>query len=377
MYEALLQGASQFPGIFERQRAEPYNLAHLQSLSRLQNAQAGEAEDRLGAHRRFLALSQGYQPKDGADPADMLTDLSTMALKAGDLSSAEKGLALAGQVAQRRAMEEYYRAGAAQRKLAAGAASLVAAGNSFGTIVPGPDGKISPEAMQIAEQMYATAGGDPEELPKFKALLAQGGPAAVRQIAHAGAGAAKTRAQELAEEREARQEREAKQREKYRQARLEISKKVAENRLARDTAAGKAGGKDTAKVTDAERRMAGNQLTVLGVKEAFEDDKGGWDALVDTVASEANRLRSGNPALSESESMVKAYQALLGAKAITPREPGLIDKALGRQRSKFDPTKTPERAPRGPQPDITQDAYGKLKRGDKYWWQGREYTKED
>ena len=375
MYEALIQGAAQFPGIFERQRAEPYNLAHLQSLTRLQAAQAGEAEQRLSSHQAFLAMMQGWKAQEGAKPADILTDMGMMAMKAGDMPDAEKALGLAGQVGQRDAMMRYYNEQAELRQLQQRGLNLSAIGRSYGTIQPGPDGKISPEAMLMSREMFIASGGDPRAVQGIEDLIQRGGPAAVHQLYTAGAGLHQTATEEAAAKRLVRQEAEDARRERYRQQRLELSRKAAELQVRRLEAAGKAGGKDVAKIDERERNMAAAQLTALGAKDAFEGDSEGFKALTDTVASNAKQLRLANPNLSESESMVKAYNALLQGNSVTPAPAKMFDAFTGRERKKFDP----QRAGAGraaPQPDITQEAYSKLRKGDKYWWKGQELTKE-
>ena len=326
----------------------PAELAHTEAMTRLGQAQAGEAEMRMQKSKDFLRLSQGWSPNPKASPSDNLLNLGSLAIGAGDLVGAEKLYAMAAQASLRQTQAENQQALIAQRQAALAGAHQKALTSSYATVTNSADpSQIFMARLMYLNQMQGIPGAE-ERANEVEQILLTGGKDAISQLHRAAVGE-KEVARETASDRLA-----ALQLQKFQQRiRMdEFGKQIRQANLSlraqRSERTEKAGGKDVATPSDRQVVAAKAQLGLMGVAEALGNTEE-FSTFAREIASQANLLRRDSGfALSEAESITRAYKDIIGSGAVTPKEKTFLGFSAGKRES-YDPKKVarPLEVPKG------------------------------
>lgn len=313
----------------------PVELQHLKALSRLQTAQAGEAEQRARTSADYLAAMKDFVPQ-GETTSQKLMSFG-MRVAPYQPMMAERAMAHADQAAHREAQRDAQGALADARRAKTAEASLGVLAETYGTLPDAGSPMLPLARMNFVKRMVAA--GEPEEQAMAEAkqieeMLQKGGPDAIKYLHQQGMTAYQ---QEQARQRERAAQEQAKRNadlQAARQARLELQR-TAEERRQRDSDArvkagapgGKGGDKGATKYPDSKL-----VASALGIVKADPDLKAmdGVDQVnaARRIAETAQDLRRTNPAIPWERAQADALEILKKSGQIKT-EKGFLDNLTG------------------------------------------------
>lgn len=365
----------------ERQKA-PFEIQHMQSLSRLQKAQADSAELQTTMARQGSKALEGFQ-FDAKDPTKSLLEMAGRVAPSQPVL-AEKVIQAAQMSSYRDAAAQAAKAQAAQRMMATAKGKMDALFSAYADL-PSLDEESLGLARQQVSLQFQSMGADPQEIQEATQMIENGikkhGLAAVKWLHDRGMSAYQQAQTAMKTEEEARKKKREQDLEEHRKERERLARekeeRLATQAAAREKAGGGTGSRGSAGGKEGRPRYPGKDLLSTSVAAVEGDpllstgdkgDKLSWarrvaektQAKVD--ASHAERQKNPNvPLLSWDDART---QALSEVKAAVKQEPGVLDNLLKRP------------GPAKQQRDITQADYAKLKKGDKFWFGGKEHVKE-
>ena len=275
----------------ERAR-EPYNIAHLQSLARLQNAQAGEAEMRLESEREMSRIMSQMSATGGLQGSAGLSKLAEVAARAGNPTMSSN---LALRASQMRTQEARQAADEArQQREQFQRESAVA--TRYAALL---QGVRSQQDLDAVNQMFE------QEHEGEQAPLRQYDPQHIRLMLQALQKVGEAKKEKLAELDQQRKEKDSAALRDLRRSQKAAADALAENRRNRQAGAAKVGGREIGAPDDKQRRAAEDILKREGVMKDLDVDAGRTAAF--DLASIARGLQRQNPALDYAQALQRAF----------------------------------------------------------------------
>ena len=368
MFESLIQGGPLLEQMFSSQQAReiqrtqaPHQLEHLKALTRLDNAQAATAEDRLATSRRMSDLVRGWKP-DANDPFRSALSLVDLAAQAGSTGDMEKGIQLANVASQRQTTETYRKIQEAE--IASKTAERVNGilGSMYSGLKAGPDGRIDPVQIDLLDRVARSLPEmNPQAVAAFSNAARSGGLPAIQRLFAASQAGAREAKLAVEEEKINLRRQNAEKAADLAEKRLDLVRERLEDERKRHAQDNKVAGAEASIPGKEEVRRVADQVRLIDPN--FDPDQ--LDAASAAIASHAKRLmKAPGSALTFEQAVVRAYTQMKKTGTITSGESGWF-----KPKGKYDPTKIA-------QPNITQAEYEKLPKGAKYWWDGEQKTKE-
>lgn len=298
-------GEAQRQDVFGRQAAiaeerAPADLAHVQALARLQNAQAGEAEMRADAERQMAALMQSTQLSSGT-PSEQFAQLAIIAARSGATTAAKDFMLRSVQAGTSEAARASHEATSRRAEIAADLKKAELFNQYHGVAKNAED-------WANANMLYQQATGEavPPELleydPRKAELMRQAGLKLHDEI-------------RLEQQERDTRSRIAARAERAMRGKMNYDLRVTEaerrERVRQDKE--KAGGKDVGAPSSAQISAAKSVLAADKTLD-FEDEDEKKTAAFD-LAAEARALQKRNPGLDAGEALARAFaeQKLAGA----------------------------------------------------------------
>lgn len=365
----------------------PFRLEHLKALSELAKTKAAGAQLHQSMEQAGMKALEGLS-FDQKDPAKSLFEMGSRLMPVQPLLS-EKVFAAASLAEQRQMRAEQFGALAVDRKMKTAAAKVQAVNSAYGNL-----SSTSPEMLELAREVFRqemqAAGAEPAEINSAIGTVEQAiktrGPEAIKYFHDSSMKTLdKLRAFHMQQQEEIATKRLA-ETERHNIAVEDRLATAEARRAAKAEADVKAGGGVKSPKADPRPRLVVGQVMKMAaslvngdedLKTAEDADKFRWANTIGQKAIEkvdgsyADRLR--NPNLPLKPLDLALHEAIEDLRPSIRRDPTALQKfggLLGLGTGKGPAKEVKE------QPNITEEAYKKLKKGDKFWFNGKEAVKE-